>query len=147
MGISITVYTVSDAELRLLQNDLISLNTVLSSVTAKTTDAHGYLNGYWRALNAILTEDEVTIRLPEAALTVGDIALPHIESGAHGIFAETNARLAELLASMSEERVRLYVKARESEFAGPRAVAAGQGLSEVAARQLTADRCERNEKG
>lgn len=137
MGISITVYTLSDDELRLLRDDLSVPATRLAHITSGTASA--YLNGYWPTLHTILTTDSSSHNLPQALLMAGDVDLPHIENGAHGIYAATNRQLTELLASISEEQVRQYVKAHETRFITPQTVSSGQGLSEAAVRQLTAE--------
>src|SRR5262249_25095829 len=77
--------------------------------------------------------------LPEAALVVGDVELPHVGDGSHGIWAQTNARLALVLASIEPKCVGRYVDEHATMFAGRRGAGRNGTLSEGARRQVAAE--------
>lgn len=110
MAISITVYPITAIESQMLKAGTVSVQAHIQG------GGKGYLDGYWRALHGLLTQDGQITTLPEVAINSGDIEIPHIEKGAHVIFAQTNVGFAALLWLITEEEIRSYAKKHERAF-------------------------------
>src|SRR5882724_8575501 len=106
MGISMTLFIASDAELARFQTDTVALNRTLAGGDPHTERPSCYLSSYWRSLHRILTHQEKEETLPLAALTVGELRYPKAEEGAHALRSDTVRRLAKALDAFGKPEVR-----------------------------------------
>jgi len=102
VGISMSVYAVSDAEIRALADSAGQL----SDFTRGRGRGECYLADCWDGLHFLLTGDPASRALPLAALKAGDVVYAEASDPTHAIFSRTAKTLAGELGAMPEAALR-----------------------------------------
>lgn len=108
MGISMTIVTATDDEIVHYQAHAKELDALLTRLD--TARPSVYLDGYWRALDDLLTQDGSQTHLPYSALKIGDVYYQDTEDYVHAIFSRTANALAMALAETPREQVQQVVE-------------------------------------
>src|SRR5262245_44625099 len=103
MGISMSVYQCTDAQIHDFSQDVSRLNNFLSQSPGR---GDCYLADFWDGLHYLLTRGVESPALPLTALKVGDVAVQGATEATHAIFNRTTQRFAGELQSLSEAALR-----------------------------------------
>lgn len=103
MGISVSILTVTDEQIRGFAKDVDGLERLFSGVASNLRACH--LHDFWDGLHFVLTAESGDA-LPLAAIKRGDFHYRGVGDPAHAIFAATTAALAQELSALSEPVLR-----------------------------------------
>lgn len=103
MGISMSVYKFTDAQIREFSEDVSRVNNVLRRVPSR---GDCYLADFWDGLHFLLTGSPDARELPLAALKAGDVEFRGTSEATYAIFSRTANALAGELQSLLEATLR-----------------------------------------
>jgi len=103
MGISVSILTATDGQIRAFAADVTALETLFIGVSSNPRACH--LHDFWDGLHFVLTA-ETGDTLPLAAIERGDLHYRGTGDSMHALFAATTAALAQALSALPEPVLR-----------------------------------------